>query len=169
MDDVLKRAIEFARLAHNGQMRRGGVEPYIRHSLRTMSRLWESGYGCELDVLVVAVLHDVVEDTSYGFEDCYQFIKAEEGKEALRLVTKMEGESSAEALDRLIQSGNRIALLVKASDALDNSYMDEDGRKFTSEVLGLDPDAETAKYVKKAQACLDVLGLSVVALPEPGV
>ena len=157
MDDVLKRAIEFARLAHSGQMRRGGVEPYIRHSLRTMSRLWKSKYGHELDVLVVAVLHDVVEDASYGFDDCDQFIGSEEGKEALRLVTKMEGESSAEALDRLVQSGNRIALLVKAYDALDNARITEYGVEFTRAVLGLDPVKEAVKYQNKAQACFDAL------------
>lgn len=151
----IREVVSFARLAHTGQMRRGGEEPYINHPLRVYGMLKKDGYTG--DILVVAILHDVVEDTSYGFDDCYAFIETEEGREALRLVTKMDGESSLAALERLLSSTNRIALLVKAYDALDNARITEYGAEFTRAVLGLDPVKEAAKYQNKAQACFDAL------------
>jgi (p)ppGpp synthase/HD superfamily hydrolase len=151
----IAEVIAFARMAHTGQTRRGGEEPYINHPLRVYGELVEKGYTG--DVLVVAVLHDVVEDTSYGFDDCSQFIESEEGKEALRLVTKMEGESSSAALVRVLESDNQIALLVKAYDSLDNARMSPHGIEFTRTVLGLDPEQEAKKYQTKAKACFGVL------------
>jgi (p)ppGpp synthase/HD superfamily hydrolase len=151
----IQEVISFSRLAHEGQMRRGDEEPYINHPLRVYGLMRKDGYTG--DSLVVAVLHDVVEDTSYVFEDCYKFLSTDEGKEALRLVTKMEGETSETALNRLLSSGNRIALLVKAYDALDNSRITEYGAEFTRTILGLDPEKEALKYKSKAKACFDAL------------
>ena len=54
---LLKRAIEIAIEAHKGQKDRTGA-PYILHPLRVMLRL-------ESDTeMIVAVLHDVIEDSS---------------------------------------------------------------------------------------------------------
>lgn len=156
----MERVFAFAEKAHEGQMRRGGVEPYINHPMRVCRLLAEQFIG-HRDILTLAVLHDVVEDTPYGFEDCYQFFSTQQGIEALHLITKMEGESSAEAMDRLLSSRNRIALWVKAADALDNSVMCEASIKFTRDVLGKDPAVEQAKYIEKAKACLDLLGKDI--------
>lgn len=157
----MSRVLAFANKAHAGQMRRGGVEPYINHPIRVCKLLAEQCCIGNRDILTLAILHDVVEDTPYSFEDCNIFFNSQEGVEALRLITKMEGESSADALDRLVASGNRIALWVKAADAMENSVMCEAGEKFTREVLGKDPDVERTKYIEKAQACLSVLGKDI--------
>ena len=71
MQNMLEKAIMIAVEAHKGQKRDGGA-PYIIHPLAVMNEM-----DTELEK-IVAVLHDVVEDTDvtlkdlvdYGFETC---------------------------------------------------------------------------------------------------
>src|SRR5262245_45562627 len=58
----LETAIRIAVTAHAGQKDKGGA-PYITHPLRLMAAV-ESD-----DAKIVAVLHDVVEDTSVTLDD----------------------------------------------------------------------------------------------------
>ena len=53
---MLDRAIEIAVQAHSGQLDKGGA-PYILHPLRVMLRMATE------EERIVAVLHDVVEDS----------------------------------------------------------------------------------------------------------
>ena len=140
----IKTVIDFAANAHRGQVRRGGVETYIQHPLRVYKALMEQGYTG--DTLTVALLHDVVEDSKYTFEDCDFYIQSDVGKEALRLLTKKKGETSGEQLGRILGSQNQMAIRVKMYDALDNAVMDEAGRAFTLNVLKRDTDSEIARY-----------------------
>ena len=60
---MLGRAIEIAASAHSGQIDKGG-KPYILHPLWVMDRVRHLGE----DYMIVAVLHDVIEDSSWTFE-----------------------------------------------------------------------------------------------------
>lgn len=72
-------AYEFAKIAHEGQFRKSG-EKYVCHPLEVAKILTE----LEMDVpsIVAALLHDVVEDTKYTYED----IKNEFGEDVALLV-----------------------------------------------------------------------------------
>ena len=59
---MLDRAIEFATKAHKGQFRKYTGEPYINHPLAVME-IVRGVPGHTEEMLVAAVLHDVVEDT----------------------------------------------------------------------------------------------------------
>jgi (p)ppGpp synthase/HD superfamily hydrolase len=59
---MLEKALEIAMAAHKGQTDRGG-QPYIFHPIRVMSSV--KGYKEK----VVALLHDVVEDSEYTLDD----------------------------------------------------------------------------------------------------
>jgi (p)ppGpp synthase/HD superfamily hydrolase len=64
----LANAIQFAKLAHEGQTRKYNEEPYFNHPFRVM--LNAVRYGCaDEDMLCACVLHDVVEDTKYDLID----------------------------------------------------------------------------------------------------
>ena len=64
----LANAIQFAKLAHEGQTRKYTGEPYFNHPFRVM--LSAVRYGClDEDILCACVLHDVVEDTRYDLTD----------------------------------------------------------------------------------------------------
>lgn len=111
---TLERAIQIAAEAHAGQIDKAG-QPYILHPLRVMLRM-ETEHE-----RIVAVLHDVIEDTSVTLAQL-----AAEGFptmviDAVRALTKLPGESRLKAAARA--AGNPIALAVKLADNSDNMDM----------------------------------------------
>jgi (p)ppGpp synthase/HD superfamily hydrolase len=66
--DLLKDALEMARRAHAGQLRRGSDgRPFIDHPLAVAELLVKHGYGDE--VLAAGLLHDVVEKSDIEVAD----------------------------------------------------------------------------------------------------
>lgn len=109
---MLERAIEIAVEAHKGQLDKGG-NPYILHPLRVMMSV-----DLELEK-IVAVLHDVVEDSNWTFEALLAEGFSNEVIEALKSVTK---KSDNEDYDSFIQRAirNPIGRKVKIADLRDN-------------------------------------------------
>ena len=109
---TLERAIEIATEAHRGQLDKAGCD-YIEHPLRVMAA------GKSLDEKIVGVLHDVVEDTNWTFEDLAADGFSAEVIEALRCVTKL---SESEPYDKFIArvKRNPLAVAVKLNDLSDN-------------------------------------------------
>ncbi len=108
---LLEKAISIAVEAHRGQQDRAG-KPYILHPLRVMARVNTD------DEKIVAILHDVVEDTPWTPEKL-----AAEGfpshiLEALACVTKHHGETYEQFVER--SAVNPIARRVKLADLEDN-------------------------------------------------
>lgn len=62
----ITRAYELAERAHKGAVRRSG-EPYIQHPLEVALLL--ADMRIDADGIIAALLHDVVEDTTYSLED----------------------------------------------------------------------------------------------------
>lgn len=63
----LREGVEFAKKAHEGDYRKATNEPYIVHPYEVC--LVASTLTDDIDVLIAALLHDVVEDTDYTAED----------------------------------------------------------------------------------------------------
>jgi len=63
---LVEEALEVARTAHSGQIRRGSSDamPFIEHPLAVAERLAAKRFGD--DVLAAALLHDVVENADIG-------------------------------------------------------------------------------------------------------
>lgn len=61
---MLAKAIRVAAMAHEEQVDKGG-KPYILHPLWVMDRVRHLGE----DYMIVAVLHDVIEDTNTKWDD----------------------------------------------------------------------------------------------------
>ena len=74
----IERAFEFAKKAHEGQKRASG-DPYIVHPVEVAKTLCL--YHADPTTICAALLHDVIEDTSYTYED----IKKEFGEEVANL------------------------------------------------------------------------------------
>jgi guanosine-3',5'-bis(diphosphate) 3'-pyrophosphohydrolase len=108
---TLERAIEIAANAHTGQIDKAGA-PYILHPLRVMLSVHGNNER------ITAVLHDVVEDTPITFQDLANEGFAAEIIEALRCLTKFDGETRLEAAHRAVQ--NPLARAVKLADVTDN-------------------------------------------------
>src|SRR2546423_12762133 len=65
----IERAYELASRAHRGVVRRSG-EPYIQHPLEAALLL--ADMRIDADGIIAALLHDVVEDTTYSLEDLHK-------------------------------------------------------------------------------------------------
>ena len=109
---TLKRAIEIATEAHQGQFDKSGKD-YIGHPLRVM------GMGKTEEEKIVGVLHDVIEDTDWTFEKLAEEGFSQEIISALRCVTKLsENENYDDFIDRVKK--NPLAVAVKINDLTDN-------------------------------------------------
>lgn len=111
----LDKAIAFAVRAFEGKKDKGG-NSYIRHCLRVMYRV-EQESGSE-DEMIVAVLHDVVEDTRYTLQDLVDLGCTEAQIKAIDALTKRDGETYADRIARIKQS--TVARKVKIADIEDN-------------------------------------------------
>lgn len=109
---TLERAIAIAAQAHEGQIDKGG-QPYILHPLRVMLRMHsEAGR-------IVAVLHDVVEDSNCSLDELRAEGFSEEVITALAAITRQAGESRIEAAKRAAR--HPLARAVKLADNADNA------------------------------------------------
>ncbi len=111
---TLERAIEIAARAHAGQIDKAG-EAYILHPLRLMLSM-DSDLG-----RIVAVLHDVVEDSEITLDQLRAEGFAEDALAAIDALTKRDGESKMDAAARAKE--NPVALSVKLADNADNQDM----------------------------------------------
>jgi (p)ppGpp synthase/HD superfamily hydrolase len=108
---TLEDAIALAVEAHRGQRDKAG-QTYILHPLRVMMRLEGEAER------MVAVLHDVVEDSSYTLERLRELGYPEEVLGALERLTKREGETYEAFIERVLP--HPLARRVKLADLEDN-------------------------------------------------
>jgi (p)ppGpp synthase/HD superfamily hydrolase len=112
---TIEKALQMAARAHEGQKDKKGL-PYILHPLRVMMKV--EGEEAQM----VAVLHDVIEDTSVTEDDLRQAGFSEKVLVAVRCVTHGKDESYADYVVRCKK--NEIARQVKLADLEDNSRLD---------------------------------------------
>lgn len=107
----IEQAIAFAATKHMGQVDKANA-PYILHPLRVMLSV------PTIQQKIVAVLHDVLEDTNTTVDELYELGCDNDIVEAILALTKLKGESRTEAAKRTLQ--NPIARVVKIADINDN-------------------------------------------------
>lgn len=123
--DLVKDALEKARMAHAGQLRRGSDgRPFIEHPLTVAERLVEHRYRDE--VLAAALLHDVVEKSETSIDE----VREQFGETVGDLVAAMtEDESIPVYEERKEEHRQRAALAdpavlaIFAADKLTNVAM----------------------------------------------
>ena len=109
IEDALRLAVE----AHDGQKDLDG-KPVILHPLAVGIA------GRNREEVIAGLLHDVVEDTSFTFEDLLERGVDEPIVEALRLLTHTKDMPYEDYVQRIAQSGNDIAIHVKYNDLCHN-------------------------------------------------
>lgn len=103
-----EKIVRFALTAHEGQKDKQG-EPYILHPLNVMMKMESE------EERIVAILHDVVEDTEHTLDD----LQAELGLPdelitAIDCVTRRHNEKYEDMIERV--KTNKIATKVKIAD-----------------------------------------------------
>lgn len=112
---TLDKALRIAVTAHAGQVDKNGA-PYIMHPLRVMATV--DGDQAK----IVAILHDVVEDTAVTLDDLRRDGFAESLLTAIGCVTHGDDETYADYVVRC--KGNELARQVKLADLADNWRLD---------------------------------------------
>jgi hypothetical protein len=110
-------AREVATLAHAGQLDQSGVA-YIEHCRRVAEAV-AAACGPQHPAVVVAWLHDVLEDTEMTADGLRYYGITEEQLAAVRAMTHTLGEEREAYIARVMQ--NNWARLVKRFDIEDNS------------------------------------------------
>ena len=108
---MLNKAIIVATTYHTGQVDKGG-QVYILHPLRVML----TPTLTTDQERIVAVLHDVLEDTICLVETLQEF--GQDIVEALIAITHLKNEPQLDYLSRV--KANPLALTVKLADIMDN-------------------------------------------------
>jgi (p)ppGpp synthase/HD superfamily hydrolase len=108
----LERALQIAVQAHAGQKDKNGAA-YIFHPIRVMMRC------ATPNAKIVALLHDVVEDTPVTFEQLEKEGFSPEVLSTLRLVTHAPDVPYESYIDTI--STDKVATEVKIADLEDNS------------------------------------------------
>lgn len=110
--EMTKKAIRFAFRAHAGQMDRSGI-PYIMHPIHLAEQMSSE------DACVVAMLHDVLEDTDVTLEELLAEGFTETQLTALQLLTHDEAVPYMDYIRNLKE--NELAKTVKLADLAHNS------------------------------------------------
>ena len=116
--DNTKKAMKLCYEAHKDQVDKSGL-PYVFHPAHVAEQMTDEA------TTIVALLHDVVEDTDYTLED----LAAEGfGKEILEAVALMTHEDDVPYLDYVAKlKDNPIARAVKLADLAHNSDLSRIG------------------------------------------
>jgi RelA/SpoT family (p)ppGpp synthetase len=123
--DLIEQAFLLARKAHEGQYRHSG-DPYIVHPVAVARIL--ANMGMDYQSLMAALLHDVIEDTEYGWKDLSDRFGDTVANlvEGVSKLTQIEFRTKAEAQAEnfqkmaLAMSKDIRVVLVKLADRLHN-------------------------------------------------
>ena len=136
----LERAIEIAQEAHKGVKDKGGHD-YINHPIRVMHAMSND------QEKIVAILHDVVEDSDWTFERLKEEGFEDSVIESLRCVTKYsEEEDYQEFIKRA--ATNKIATKVKMADIEDNLDLSRLGTLTDKDLTRIEKYKKALKYLK---------------------
>jgi (p)ppGpp synthase/HD superfamily hydrolase len=111
---MLDKAISIAAAAHSGQKDKYG-SPYILHPIRLMAKVYSE------EEMIIAILHDVVEDTDWTLEGLEAEGFSHNIIEALDCLTRRNDETYGAHIERA--ASNPLARKIKLADLEDNMDM----------------------------------------------
>lgn len=137
---MLEKAILIALKAHNGQKDKAR-KSYILHPLRVMLCFEKE------EQQIVAILHDVLEDSKITKQDLQKAGFCNEVIEAVVCLTKKEGECYFDYIKRVKQ--NTIARAVKLADLEDNMNLERIQNITQEDVLRVEKYKKAKQMLQK--------------------
>ena len=141
---TIDRAIMIASIAHAGQKDKAD-KPYILHPLRVMLTV-ASDKNATDEQKIVAVLHDVIEDTYVQEQQLRENGFSEDIINAIKSVTKIKGESRMDAAKRT--KLNAIGRVVKLADLKDNMDLSRIAKPTAKDLLRVAEYVEVQKFLE---------------------
>lgn len=163
LEEKEKIVIDFATMAHGDQKRKYTGEPYINHPIAVAKLVMK--HGGDHNQGLAAILHDVVEDTSYENVDIYRHLlskgfSVKDSEDISNLVHELTDQYTKEAYphlnrakrksleaDRLGAVSSR-GQLIKACDMIDNTASIVDNDPGFASVYLKEKDELAEKLVK---------------------
>ena len=140
-DKRVRAAFAVAKKVHAGQLDKGGVD-YLNHPLTVASNVGEN-----ISAIIVALLHDVVEDGDKTFDELQEEIPLTADElQALKLLTHDKNIPYFDYIKQI--KTNEVAAQVKAADLQHNSDL--------SRIKN--PAAKDLERVEKYRLALEILG-----------
>jgi hypothetical protein len=119
----LTKALLFAADAHRNQRRKGAAqEPYLNHLIEVVDLVVQATNNADMDMVIAALLHDVVEDTPITYEN----IVTTFGKRVAEIVRENSDDMSLPKAERRrariagMALKSREARIVKMADIISN-------------------------------------------------
>lgn len=133
---TIEAAAELAADKHKNQKDAAG-EPYLLHPMRVALKVFDKTKS--VDAAVVALVHDLIEDTDLTIGSFKEMGMTDDQLRALSALTRKNNEDYPDYITRVMQTGGPIAKAVKIADLEDNM----DIRRLKGRRLGLtDRDKE---------------------------
>ena len=114
--ELYKEVYELADKAHQGQLRDDGTD-YFNHPRRVSEMALDKTKSME--AVIIALLHDVIEDTDTTVETLVSIVGKTITKKVL-LLTKKPGQSTTGYLKNVMLYADRTTLIIKILDRIDN-------------------------------------------------
>ena len=158
--DKIEYAIYFATKAHTGQKRKQEDIDMIFHPF-TMGMILQRN-GCDEDIVAAGILHDVVEDTQYTFEDIEKIF----GKEIRNYVydasepdKSLPWKERKEHTIEWIKKAPLGSKLIVASDKISNleEALKNIKKYGQDDVLARNPEEQKWYYVNVYKSCIENL------------
>ena len=139
----LADALILAMRAHLHQLDKGG-QPYLGHPLRVAGAM-----GTDHEAMIIALLHDVVEDSEIGLGEILGTFGDIVGS-AIWALSRQSGEAYPDYISRLLRwskayPGGEVAVRVKLADLADNLRID---RLLLADTHGADVARLVRKYTR---------------------
>ena len=125
-DSRIRKAFEISKSAHSGQVDKAGAD-YIFHPMTVALNC-----GGNISEMIVALLHDVVEDTAFSFEELQKKISlTSEESQALKFLTHDKAIPYFDYISKI--KTDKLATNVKIADLEHNSDLSRIPAKIVSE------------------------------------
>lgn len=156
--ELTKKAITLMYNAHKDQFDKSGI-PYVFHPFHLAEQMKDES------TTVVALLHDVVEDTNYSIEDIESMGFGKSICDALRLLTHDKSVPYMEYVKRI--KANPIAAAVKIADLKHNSDLTRLDTVSSDDIARVEKNREALRILTGSVRCyLFRAGFSIVKTDE---
>lgn len=124
-DPLFQKTLQLVTRLHSKQWRDGG-EPYLNHLLRVAWRVSQMG----LDIVIVALLHDCVEDHHITIDELRAFGYDESTLDSVFDLTRDKNkENYCQFIVRISLCGRFASIAVKVADLEDNMMDGKEGAR----------------------------------------